>query len=67
MGFPAIVGSGHAGIFQRRGKARFSIGEIVGLAATADDCSQKKLASDCGKSVSKSHSGSGGSYFFTIS
>jgi hypothetical protein len=38
MGFQRFVGSGHAGIFQRRGKARFSIAEMVGLAATADAC-----------------------------
>jgi hypothetical protein len=31
-GFLAIVGSGHAGIFARRGKARYPIVEMVGLA-----------------------------------
>ena len=32
-GFLQIVGSGHAGIFQRRGKARYPIAEMVGLSA----------------------------------
>ena len=32
-GFLQIVGSGHAGIFQRRGRARYPISEMVGLAA----------------------------------
>ena len=32
-GFLQIVGSGHAGIFQRRGKARYPIVEMVGLSA----------------------------------
>jgi hypothetical protein len=32
-GFPAIVDSGHAGTFQRVGRSRFPIREMVGLAA----------------------------------
>jgi hypothetical protein len=32
-GFLQIVGSGHAGIFQRRGRARYPISEMVGLSA----------------------------------
>jgi hypothetical protein len=32
-GFPAFVGSGHAGILQRVGRSRFPIREMVGLAA----------------------------------